>query len=248
MRRAILPILISIVPVQAFADDDILSMSTTTDYVSEYVFRGVTLAGAAVQPGVSVSYDGFTLGAWGSVSVGGEADAFPDEVNLYAVKVMSFGDEIDLKFGATLFHFPQSGKIFDFDNDLANTIEIFGGLDFDLPLNPGATGYYDIDLDRFTLELDFGHVFTVADLFYVEPGLTLGLSDANDNLDYHWATSFIEVGVDVSDSASVYARGSYSNSSEQTFVDTEFDLSDPDTIDLPDAMTSWFGVGLAVSF
>lgn len=240
--------LISMMSSQTFADDDKLSMSITTDYVSEYVFRGVTLAGDAFQPGVAVTYDGFTVGAWGSVPSGGESEAFPDEVNLYAFKELELGDVIDARFGGTIFHYPQSGKIFDFRNDLANTIEVFGSLNFDLPLNPGATGYYDVDLNRFTIELDFGHVFTFADTLYVEPGLTLGISDARNNLDYHWATSFLEVGVDVSETASLYARASHSNSSANTFADTSFDLSDPDTIDLPDTMTSWFGVGVSARF
>lgn len=248
MRRFVIPLLISLAPVQAIANDDNLSMSITTDYVSEYVFRGVTLAGDAIQPGVSITYDDFTVGVWGSVPSGNEAEAFPDEINIYAFKEWGFGESIDLRLGGTIFHYPESGDLFEFDNDLANTIEGFVGIDFDLPFNPGATGYYDVDLERFTLELDFGHVFTVADLFYVEPGLTLGISDANDNLDYHWATSFLEMGVDVSKSASVYARASYSNSSADTFADTSFDLSDPDTLDLPDTNTTWFGVGLAASF
>lgn len=235
-------------PIYSQADDNNLSMSATSDYVSEYVFRGVTLAGDAIQPGISVTYDDFTIGVWGSVPTGNEAEAFPDEINIYAFKEWDFGESIDLRLGGTIFHYPESGDLFEFDNDLANTIEGFIGIDFDLPLNPGATGYYDVDLERFTLELDFGHVITVADLFYIEPGLTLGISDATDNLDYHWATPFLEVGIDVSESASLYVRASHSSSSADTFADTSFDLSDPDTIDLPDANTSWFGVGLAANF
>lgn len=251
MRRALSLVSSTFVifsPVHSLADDNNLSMSITTDYVSEYVFRGVTLAGDAFQPGLSVTYNGFTVGAWGSIPSGNESEAFPDEVNIYAFKELELGDSIDARFGGTIFHYPQSGKIFDFGNDLANTIEVFGGLNFDLPLNPGATGYYDVDLNRFTLELDFGHVFTFADTLYVEPGLTLGISDATDNLDYHWATTFLEVGVDVSETASIYARVSNSNSSADTFADTSFDLSDPDTIDLPDTLTSWFGVGVSARF
>ena len=249
MIRGILVICLLVAgPINARADNNNLSMSITADYVSEYVFRGVTLAGDAIQPGLSVTYDGFTVGAWASIPIGGEAEAFPDEINIYASKEWEFGESIDLRFGATVFHFPQSGGFFDFNNDAANTIEGFFGIDFDFPLNPGATGYYNVDLERFTLELDFGHVFTLADLFYLEPGVTLGLSDANDNLDYVWATSFLEFGVDVSKTASIYARASYSNSSADTFADTSFDLSDPATIDFPDTNTTWFGVGLSARF
>ena len=117
-----------------------------------------------------------------------------------------------------------------------------------MPFNPGVTSYYDFDLDRFTAELDFGHVFTIAEFLYVEPGLTLGLSDANDNLDYQWGTSFLEIGADVGNSASIYARVSYAVSTADTFADTSFDLSNPDTLELPDNSSNWFVIGVSARF
>jgi len=42
----------------AYAEDAELSVSTGVDFVSQYVFRGVSLADDAVQPYVEASYGG----------------------------------------------------------------------------------------------------------------------------------------------------------------------------------------------
>jgi Bacterial protein of unknown function (Gcw_chp). len=41
----------------------------SADMVSSYVWRGFKQAGASVQPGLSVGYRGFSLGAWGSMDI-----------------------------------------------------------------------------------------------------------------------------------------------------------------------------------
>ena len=46
---------------------DGVSVSASTDYVSEYVFRGVSFANTAVQPGIEASVGNFTVGTWASV-------------------------------------------------------------------------------------------------------------------------------------------------------------------------------------
>ncbi|MDR0510690.1 MAG: hypothetical protein LBH06_06330 [Rikenellaceae bacterium] len=47
-----------------------IEVGAGADVVSSYVWRGVYQAGVSVQPSVSASYRGFTLGAWGSSDVG----------------------------------------------------------------------------------------------------------------------------------------------------------------------------------
>jgi hypothetical protein len=47
-----------------------ISVSVSADYVSEYVFRGVSFANTAIQPGISISKGGFTLGTWVSTGLG----------------------------------------------------------------------------------------------------------------------------------------------------------------------------------
>jgi hypothetical protein len=51
-------------------------VSAGADVVSSYVWRGVYQTGAAIQPGVSLSFGGFSLGAWGSTDFSTAAKEF----------------------------------------------------------------------------------------------------------------------------------------------------------------------------
>ncbi len=51
------------------------------DLVNSYVWRGFKQAGASVQPGISASMSGFTLGAWGSTDI---SSVGKKEVDFYA--------------------------------------------------------------------------------------------------------------------------------------------------------------------
>ena len=68
----------------ATANAQDVSVSTSVDYVSDYVFRGVSLADSAVQSGVEASLGAFTAGAWLSTGVGDTSITAGDEIDLYA--------------------------------------------------------------------------------------------------------------------------------------------------------------------
>lgn len=55
-------------PALASAQDKV-EASVGADLVSSYVWRGAKLDNASVQPAASLSYKGFTLGAWGSIGL-----------------------------------------------------------------------------------------------------------------------------------------------------------------------------------
>ena len=55
-------------PLSASAGDDV-SVSVSLDAVSEYVFRGVSFADTALQPGVEFGKGGFYLGGWTSLAL-----------------------------------------------------------------------------------------------------------------------------------------------------------------------------------
>ena len=61
-----------------------LSVTVDVTYVSDYVFRGVQLAGASVQPSVEASYGDFYAGIWHSNAVSGTNAGFDSETDLYA--------------------------------------------------------------------------------------------------------------------------------------------------------------------
>ncbi|MDD3195648.1 MAG: hypothetical protein PHU68_07585 [Paludibacter sp.] len=80
-------------------------LEVSADIVSSYVWRGTQFAGASVQPGVSYTTGGFSIGAWGSSSFDGtflEADLFA-----------SYSFDFGLSLGITDYYFPGT-NYFDF--------------------------------------------------------------------------------------------------------------------------------------
>lgn len=94
-----------------------VEVSAGADFVSSYVWRGQDCGPAAFQPGISVSFAGFSLGAWGSTSLLGTHKEFD----------LLLGYEISgFSIGITDYFFPV-GDYFDykkhqFEANLAYTI------------------------------------------------------------------------------------------------------------------------------
>lgn len=57
-----------VMPFTAKAQDKV-EASVGADLVSGYIWRGQDLGGVSIQPGITLSYKGFSLGAWGSVGL-----------------------------------------------------------------------------------------------------------------------------------------------------------------------------------
>jgi uncharacterized protein (TIGR02001 family) len=80
-------------------------LSTGVDLYSTYVFRGIAYSGPAIQPSVEFSAGGFSLGAWGSQGIDGNAgSAGFQEMDLYAGYSFDFG----LSLGLTDYYYPGS--------------------------------------------------------------------------------------------------------------------------------------------
>jgi len=63
-----------------------VDINLSGDLVSSYVWRGIKSAGASVQPSLSASISGFTLGAWGSTDIASDG---AKEVDFYASYAIS---------------------------------------------------------------------------------------------------------------------------------------------------------------
>lgn len=63
-------------PMFASAQDKV-EASVGADLVSSYVWRGAKLDNASIQPAASLSYKGFTLGAWGSIGLMKDSEKDP---------------------------------------------------------------------------------------------------------------------------------------------------------------------------
>jgi len=91
-----------------------VTVSVSADYVSEYVFRGVSFANTAIQPGISISKGGFTVGTWVSAALGETSEIASDEIDVYASYGWNLTEDLSASVGATIYHFPQSdGGLFD---------------------------------------------------------------------------------------------------------------------------------------
>lgn len=226
------------------------SVTLTGEYVTEYVFRGVTLAGEAIQPSLEASFGNLTAGVWSSFAMGEEKAAFADEVDFYINSGWELTDFVSGEVGATLYHFPQSGGLFDIGSDAedASTIEIYGGLDFDVPLSPTLSGYYDVHLKTVTLETSLTYSLSLIDNFMIEASVNAGLVEASEGVNYQYGKLSAKTYFDVTDNAAFFAGAHYGLSSEDTFLDTNFDLSDPETLADPTQNSTWFSVGVTSTF
>lgn len=211
----------------AFAQD--VSVSTSIDYVTEYVFRGISLEDSAIQPGVEVSVGDFTVGAWASTGLGPDSLADTDEIDLYAGYGFSLSDVISASVGATLYHYPDGG----------DTVEFSAGLGFDTVLSPSVTAFYDIDLEAFTLEGGLGHSIAMSDKTSFDLGLTAGLVTADGGGDYEYGQASASLGYAFTDDVSTYVAANYVLSSEDTLGFTEATMKDN---------LFFLGVGVAAGF
>ncbi|MFY9153706.1 MAG: hypothetical protein WAO52_16935 [Prolixibacteraceae bacterium] len=106
-------VLLSIFSLNVNAQEE-SSWSTGVDLYSGYVWRGAKFgSGPALQPGVSYSNSGFTVGAWGSYCFSTNEAA---EADLYASYGFDLGENSSLTFTVTDYYFPGSGSMY-FDGD-----------------------------------------------------------------------------------------------------------------------------------
>lgn len=243
LKTTLLPLALIGMSSNAMAGDGV-SVSVSVDYVSEYVFRGVSFARGAVQPGIEISKNGFTAGVWTSAAIGEASAAAGDEIDVYAGYSWDVSDAVSADIGATIYHFPDvSGGLLDFGG--ASTIEVYAGVGFDTVLAPSLYGYYDFDLEAFTVEGGVGHSLPVGEKTSLDLGLTAGLVTADGGGDYQYGSASASFGYGFTDDVSAYVGANYSLSSEDTLrfkIDGNGDaFTNTDNL-------FWVGVGFAAGF
>jgi len=242
LRTALMPLMLIGCTTYAFAGD--ISVSTSIDYVSEYVFRGVSYQRGAVQPGIEIAKGGFSVGVWSSVAMGEVSSAAIDELDVYGGYSWDLSDTISAGAGFTLYHFPDTpGGLFDFGG--ASTFEINAGLDFDTILAPSIYGYYDFDLEAFTVEGGVSHSVDLADNTSLDLGLTAAFVEADGGGSYQYGLASAGIGYAFTDDVSASIGANYSLSSEDTL---KFKVDGNGNGFTADDNLLWFGVGFAAGF
>ena len=236
----------AVVP-NAFAQDSDISVSTGVDYVTDYVFRGVSLGGASVQPYVEASVGNFTVGGWFSTGIGESSIISGDEFDLYAGYSVPLDGSISLDLVATYYHFPQGGDFFSTNDGDSGSYEVSASVGFgDLPLAPSVTAYYDFTFEALTLEVGAGHSFAVGAKQSLDLGVTGGLVDT-DGGSYEWATASASLGHAFTDDVSAYVGANYSVNSDKLLGGFDLDI-DEFTTDDPSANLLWLGAGVSAGF
>lgn len=229
----------SAAPQAAYAQD--VSVSTGVDLVSDYVFRGVSLADTALQPFAEASVGSFTFGAWASTGLGDTSITAGDELDLYASYGFDLSDSVSLSTGITYYHYPQGGSLFETEGGGAGTYELSLGTSFDTVLAPSLTAYYDLTLEALTIEGGIGHSVPVGEKTSLDLGASVGLVDG-DGFSYEYGNASASFGYALSDNTSAYIGGNLALSSE--------DSLDYRRVLAGDGKGSlvWFGAGISAGF
>jgi uncharacterized protein (TIGR02001 family) len=141
-----------------------VSVSATGAFVSDYMFRGLRLSGAAFQPAVEVAAGELVLGAWSNVPFDGDKvpNSSDPEVDLYGAYSVALGKEVTLIPGFTTYLFPSAPTNAGyyrttFEPNLALSF-VAGGV----KLVPKV--YYDVVLKGFTGEFTALYALPLKDL------------------------------------------------------------------------------------
>jgi len=232
-------------PANAVAGD--VSVSTSIDYTTDYVFRGVSLAESAIQPGVEVSFGDAYVGAWVSTGIGDTSVAAADELDLYAGYGLSLSDDFSADVGITYYHYPQGGSLFATNDGAAGTYEVYAGLSYDTVLSPSVYGYYDFTLEAFTIQGDLAHSQSLSDKISLDLGLTAGLVDGENGAGYEWGQLSASLGYAFTDDVSAYVGANYAINSEDALIGSPEITNGVIDLDLGGEKL-FFGAGVAAGF
>ena len=117
-----------------------VEVSTGADFYSTYVFRGIAYDGPSLQPSVTVTSGGFSVGAWGSQGLSSTA---LQEMDLYAGYEFSNG----IYLGLTDYYYPGSnwgsGDLDAFEINAsysANALSVAGNYILNEAVDAGSVG------------------------------------------------------------------------------------------------------------
>ncbi len=123
-----------------------LSVTVDISYVSDYVFRGVQLDNASIQPSIEAAYGDFYAGAWHSDGLSSDNGS---ETDLYAGYGFKLNDQIKLDAGVTRYTYNGGSN--------GDTTEAYVGASANVLLSPSLYYYHDFDLEVNTLEASVGY-------------------------------------------------------------------------------------------
>jgi uncharacterized protein (TIGR02001 family) len=192
-----------------------LSVTLETSYVSDYVFRGVRLAEASIQPSVEATYGDFYAGIWHTSALSDNVGT-GTETDFYAGYGFKINDTFTLDTGLTRYAYNGGSPSSD-------STEVYVGVKANVLLTPSLYYYYDFDGDVSTLEASIGYSLPIEAIkssldFSAKLGYVLLEDDAafgDDN--YTYGSIGVAVPYKLSDNATLTAGVDYIYNSEDNF-------------------------------
>jgi len=231
MKKTILALAVLAAGVSASAQESAKSaLAVTLDvtYVSDYVFRGVKLADASIQPSVEASYGDFYAGAWHSDAVSQSIAFFDSETDLYAGYNLAINETFSADLGVTRYTYNGGSQ--------DDSTEVFAGIKADVLLSPSVYYYHDFDLEVSSYIGSIGHSLPIAKLgVSLDLSATLGYiqSPGGDGSDYTYWGVGAAVPYKLSETAKLTGAVNYTSLDRHAPVDQDQVV---------------FSVGLAVGF
>lgn len=150
---------------QTTAANSALAVTLDVTYVSDYVFRGLRLADASIQPSVEASYGDFYAGVWHSDAISQNSGAtFDSETDFYVGYNLALNDTFSADLGVTRYTYNGGGR--------DDTTEVFAGIKGDLGIVDASVYYYhDFDQEISSYIASVGHTLPIEQL-----GVSLDLS------------------------------------------------------------------------
>ena len=130
--------------------------AVTADYFSKYIWRGQNLNDRSVfQPSLAVSTHGFTGTIWGNLDLTSKNDNPVEFTEFdYSLDYSAHIPDVNtvgFSIGALYYDFPNTHS--------PPTMEVYAGLNFDLPLTPYIRLYRDVeDINGNYVQFGIGHI------------------------------------------------------------------------------------------
>jgi len=204
MKKTILALAAIAAGVSSYAQEaKTTDLSVTLDltYVTDYVFRGATLAGASFQPSVEAAYGDFYAGVWHSNAVSGTNAGFDSETDFYAGYGFAINDTISLDAGVARYVYSGGSG--------SDSTEVYVGLSFDVLLSPSVYYYYDFDLEISSYIASIGYSVPVESIgTSLDFSASLGYIQIPSN-DYTYGSVGVSVPYALSETATLTAGVQY---------------------------------------
>ena len=216
MKKTILALAALVASVSASAQEtaqSALAVTLDVTYVSQYVFRGVKLADASIQPSVEASYGDIYAGVWHSNDINSSAGV--SETDFYAGYNLAINETFAADLGVTRYTYNGSGS------SQLNSTEAYAGVKADVVLSPSAYYYYDFDQEISSYIASLGHSIPIAKV-----GLSLDLSASYGWIqrpksiggDYSYWGAGVAVPYSLSETATLTAAVNYTHLDRSNFI------------------------------